>query len=77
MQQCPAMAGVEGEMKLTVEGMTCGHCARAVGKAIEALGGSAQVDLEQGTVEVSGVSDEEAVRRAIEDEGYTVLACDA
>ena len=60
-------------MTLNVQGMTCGHCVRAVERAIEALGGQARVDLEAGTVEVEGVGDEAAVRRAIESEGYRVV----
>lgn len=60
-------------MKLTVEGMTCGHCVRAITRAIEALGGRVHVDLEANTVDVDGVADEAAVRRAIEDEGYRIV----
>ncbi|TZF89699.1 cation transporter [Cognatilysobacter lacus] len=60
-------------MRLNVEGMTCGHCERAVKKAIAAIGGSAQVDLATGTVEVEGVDDAASARRAIESEGYTVV----
>lgn len=60
-------------MKFDVEGMTCGHCVRAITGAVEAIGGSAKVDLDAGTVEVEGVQDEAAVRRAIEGEGYTVV----
>lgn len=61
-------------MKLDVQGMTCGHCEKAVTRAIERLGGRAQVDVAKGTVEVDGVEDADAVRRAIEEEGYTVGA---
>lgn len=60
-------------MKLNVEGMTCGHCQRAIERAVAALGGTARVDLAAGTVEVDGVADPAAVRRAIEDEGYRVV----
>lgn len=60
-------------MQLKVDGMTCAHCERAITRAIEALGGRARVDLAGGTVTVEGVADEAAVRRAIEDEGYTVV----
>jgi copper chaperone len=60
-------------MRLNVEGMTCGHCERAVKQAVAALGGSAEVDLKTGTVEIAGVDDASAVRRAIEDEGYRVV----
>ena len=60
-------------MKLNVEGMTCGHCQRAIERAIAALGGTARVDLAGGTVGVDGVTDLAAVRRAIEHEGYRVV----
>lgn len=60
-------------MQLNVEGMTCAHCERAIQQAVAALGGSARVDLASGTVEVIGVEDGAAVRRAIEAEGYSVV----
>lgn len=60
-------------MNLTVQGMTCGHCVAAISRAVDALGGRAQVDLTRGTVTVEGTTDVAAVRRAIEDEGYKVV----
>lgn len=62
-------------MQMKVEGMTCGHCEKAVTAAIAALGGTAQVDLANGTVDVAGIDDAAAaaVRRAIEDAGYAVV----
>lgn len=60
-------------MELTVEGMTCGHCVRAISEAVQRLGGTAQVDLARRTVVVEGGPEYEAVVRAIEDEGYTVI----
>lgn len=59
-------------MRLNVEGMTCAHCERAIKRAVAALGGTAEVDLAAGTVEVTGIDDIAAVRRTIEEEGYTV-----
>ena len=59
-------------MRLNVEGMTCAHCERAIKQAVAALGGIAEVDLAAGTVEVTGIDDIAAVRRVIEEEGYTV-----
>lgn len=60
-------------MKLKVDGMSCGHCVRAIEQAIAAIGGTAQVDLEAKTVTVEGSEDAAAIRRAIAGEGYTVL----
>lgn len=59
-------------MRLEVDGMTCGHCERAIAAAIARLGGQARVDRAAGTVEVDGPVDPAAVRAAIEEEGYTV-----
>ena len=56
-------------MKLIVEGMTCAHCQRAIERAVAALGGTAQVDLAGGTVEVTGVEDGASVVAALEDDG--------
>lgn len=59
-------------MKFDVQGMTCGHCERSVKAAIAALGGTADVDLAAGSVEVHGVDDAARARAAIEAEGYEV-----
>ncbi|GAB6388182.1 heavy-metal-associated domain-containing protein [Stutzerimonas marianensis] len=57
-----------------VTGMTCAHCERAVTQAIKARepGAVVQVDLERGIVEVEGELSEQAIREAIEEEGYKV-----
>ncbi len=61
-------------LKFKVKGMTCGHCAQTVTKAVEALPAvqRALVDLTAGEVSVEGAADEKAVRQAIEDAGYEV-----
>ena len=61
-------------LTLKVEGMTCGHCAQTVTKAVEALPAveRALVDLEAGEVAVEGTAGEAAIRKAIEDAGYDV-----
>ena len=60
----------------TVEGMTCGHCEKAVTKALLALDSQAQVviDRAQNKVQVESVQTREALAQAIEDEGYRVIA---
>ncbi|CAO3426968.1 heavy-metal-associated domain-containing protein [Azospirillum doebereinerae] len=57
-----------------VEGMTCGHCAQTVTKALEALPAveRALVDLKTGEVVVEGTAELGAIRKAIEDAGYEV-----
>jgi copper chaperone len=61
-------------LKLKVEGMTCGHCAQTVTKAVETVPAveRAVVDLKAGEVAVEGSADVGAIRRAIEDAGYDV-----
>ena len=62
-----------------VTGLTCGHCAKSVTQALQALPqvDDVQIDLAAGevsTVTVTGVVPPEMVRRAIEEAGYTVLS---
>jgi len=61
---------------LTVQGMTCGHCEKAVTTAIKTLDPQAQVriDRAQNLVEVNTTQPREAVAAAIREEGYTVAA---
>lgn len=65
------------EKTLKIEGMMCAHCEAHVKKAIEALGGvtSAEVSHEKGTAVVTCSSDvsDDALRSAVESEGYRVL----
>ena len=57
-----------------VQGMSCGHCERAVTQAVKAIDPAAQVkiDLASGKVEVQTAQPREAIAKAIADEGYTV-----
>lgn len=63
-------------MKFTVEGMHCGHCVRAITRAIHALNADARVDvdLSAGTVVVTGDFAAEQAAAAIAAEGYAVTA---
>ena len=58
----------------TVQGMTCGHCEKAVTSAIKTLDPQAQVriDRSQNLVEVDTAQTRDAVLEAIREEGYTV-----
>jgi copper chaperone len=60
----------------TVEGMTCGHCEKAVTKALLALDAQAKVviDRTHNTVQVDSEKPREALAQAIVDEGYRVSA---
>lgn len=58
----------------TVQGMTCGHCEKAVTQAVRQLDPQAQVHIDRpaGRVEVQSQQPREAIARAIADEGYQV-----
>ncbi|UFH49047.1 heavy-metal-associated domain-containing protein [Pseudomonas sp. KNUC1026] len=57
----------------SVQGMTCGHCVRAVTQAIQAQDPKAKVDvnLAEGRVQVQSQLDAPSVAKLIEEEGYT------
>lgn len=59
---------------LKVKGMTCGHCAQAVTRALEAMPEveRALVDLDRGEVTVEGKADPMMLTRAIAEAGYEV-----
>lgn len=53
-----------------VQGMTCGHCERAVKQAVAQA--TTTVDLATGRVVVHSSCTREALAQAIREEGYTV-----
>lgn len=57
-----------------VQGMTCGHCERAVKQAVTQLDAQATttVELATGRVVVQSSCTREALVQAIQEEGYTV-----
>ncbi|HEY1027332.1 MAG TPA: cation transporter [Pseudomonas sp.] len=57
-----------------VGGMSCGHCVRAITRAIQALDQAArvEVDLAAGLVRVDARLDAAQVQAAIREEGYEV-----
>lgn len=59
-----------------VQGMSCGHCVRAITQAVQQLDPQARVNvqLEQGKVEVDSAQPREAIAKAIAEEGYQVSA---
>lgn len=61
-------------LELTVQGLNCGHCVRAVTEAIQARDPAARVTvtLEGGRVRAETGLDRAAVAAAIEGEGYKV-----
>ncbi|THB66746.1 MAG: copper chaperone [Desulfovibrio sp.] len=61
---------------ITVKGMSCGHCQKAVTQAVESIKGTShvKVNLDTGTAEFAetGTVDLEAVKTAIRDTGFEV-----
>jgi copper chaperone len=59
-----------------VTGMTCGHCEKAVTRAIKQVDPAAEVaiDRAQNKVEVQSEQPREALAKAIAEEGYIVVA---
>lgn len=57
-----------------VQGMTCGHCEKAVQAAICQLDPQAEVRIDRASnlVEVQSAQDREKLAEAIREEGYTV-----
>jgi copper chaperone len=61
----------------TVTGMTCGHCALSVREEVGEVAGVRGVDVDpvSGRLTVSGaVVSEDAIRTAVADAGYEVVA---
>ncbi len=59
---------------LNVQGMTCGHCERAVTEAVKTIDPQAtvKIDLATGIVEIDSAQSRETLSKAIAEEGYTV-----
>ena len=69
--------GKEKTVTIYIEGMMCAHCEATVKKALERIDGvkSAEANHENGTAKVilSSEVDKEAMKKAVEDEDYTVV----
>lgn len=59
-----------------VQGMTCGHCERAVTNAVHEVdaGAQVQIDRAQNKVVVQSPADRDAIAHAIAEEGYSVAS---
>ncbi len=59
-----------------VSGMTCGHCEKAVTRAVKQLDPKAEVKIDRsvGKVEVESLQPRELLAHAIAEEGYPVAA---
>ena len=63
-------------IELSVEGMTCNHCVKAVTRAVQEVdpGAEVSVDLQGGRVRVDGKGSADALSRAISEAGYKASA---
>ncbi|HBG50824.1 CopZ family metallochaperone [Candidatus Macondimonas diazotrophica] len=59
---------------LKIDGMTCGHCVKAVSSALEQIPGvrAVRVDLERGQAEIDGSAELAQLIEAVREEGYDV-----
>lgn len=63
--------------RLSIEGMSCDHCARRVASALTQVDGvtSAKVDLASKSAVVEGITlPDEVLKAAVADAGYEVVA---
>lgn len=62
--------------ELKVEGMSCNHCVNAVTRSVQEVDAGAKVDIDlpQQTVRVSSTATLEAIKSAVSEAGYPVLA---
>jgi copper chaperone len=60
----------------TVTGMTCGHCEKAVTRAVKQIDPHAvvKIDRAQNLVQVESTQARDALAKAIAEEGYAVAA---
>lgn len=56
-----------------IAGMSCNHCVMGVKKALAAIPGIENLEVKIGEARFEGNPDIEAVKAAIEDEGYQVI----
>ena len=63
--------------QIRIEGMTCGHCSASTEKALRAVPGVQEVVVDlaakNATVQVDGTVNDEALRKAVTEAGYTVI----
>lgn len=66
------MKGSTTMKQLKIEGMTCGHCAKAVTQALAETPGveKVQVSLEKGLALLEGDADDFTLIAAVEEAGY-------
>lgn len=65
--------------KLSIEGMSCGHCVKHVTDALQELKSvkSAKVDLDSKSAVVEGDASDATLKEAVEDAGYDVVGIES
>ncbi|WP_342431153.1 copper chaperone CopZ [Neobacillus sp. FSL H8-0543] len=66
------------KVTLNVEGMSCGHCVKAIEGSVGELKGvsTVKVNLDSGIVDIEYKSDEvtlETIKETIDDQGYDIV----
>ena len=64
------------EIVISIQGMNCGHCVKAVERALDSLPGILSREVRVGSARIAHDEariDEDAIRQAIEGEGYKVV----
>lgn len=61
--------------QLTVSGMTCGHCEKAITRALQQVDPEAKISVDRthDLVTISSDKDKQVLVQAITEEGYTVV----
>ena len=57
-----------------IAGMSCGHCVMGVKKALSAVPGIQNLEVQIGEAKFEGNADMETIKNAIEEEGYKVVS---
>ncbi|HSP47751.1 MAG TPA: cation transporter [Clostridiaceae bacterium] len=63
-------------IRLTIQGMNCGHCVKRVTNALKEVAGvtDVNVDLADNSATVTGTPDIEALKAAVDEAGYEVVS---
>ena len=67
---------IQMNQTFTVSGMTCGHCEKAVMRAVKQIDPNAEIKIDRSSGKVDVVSEQsrELLAKAIVEEGYEVAA---
>jgi copper chaperone len=63
-------------IELTIQGMNCGHCVKAVQSAIASVAGATATEVKVGSAKVDldeSIAGFEQIAKAVEEEGFKVV----